>query len=275
MSGKRMVLGVAVVALVLVSLGFLFDGKTGLEKTATRLLFPVGLLWLTFSGLVVERLWSIGLPRSLLWVLAWGLLTVASTTPLADQCMRHLEESITVYQPGVDPPLDVVVVLGGGTFQGPTRAEAGNSGDRVLFAAELFQQGYARRLITTGRSTPGLGLKRTSPQEHTLEIWTKLGIDRESVGTLDGINTYQEIQNLKALMPELRGQRVGLLTSAYHLPRAMRLAHAAGLDDLIPVAADYESSTEAYSFTDFVPSASPLEKLARCQHEFMAWFVGR
>jgi uncharacterized SAM-binding protein YcdF (DUF218 family) len=116
---------------------------------------------------------------------------------------------------------------------------------------------------------------QTSPSEEAIEIWTALGIPREAMASIRGANTFQEIRSLKQLMPELEDQRVGLLTSAYHLPRAMRLARAQGLHNLIPVAADYQASNAAPRLLDMIPNAASLAQWSRCQHEFMAWLVGR
>lgn len=271
----RVLVTAGIFGAALIALGYMLHGKTGLEKSATKLVMPVGVLWLLLSGVLIQQCLRSGLARSLPTWCLWTLLTVASTAPLPDACLRYLESRETVFRPNEDPDLDVLVVLGGGTSQGPTRAQAGGGGDRVVYAAQLFLSGRTKRLITTGDAIQGFTGTRTSPKEHTLEIWTALGIPRSAIGTLSGLNTSQEMQSLKAIMPELQGQRIGLLTSASHLPRAMRLARAQGLSNLVPVAADYQSNSVSYGYTDFLPSASALDQLARCQHEFMAKLLGR
>ncbi len=268
-------LSVALFTGLLVTLAYLFDGKTGAEKTLTRLTFPIGLLWLFLTAGLFHMLWCGHWGRASLAGLGWLLFTLLGSAPGAHACIRSLEYQFTSFEPGVDPALDLLVVLGGGTSQGPLRPQAGVSGDRVVLAAQLFQQGYAKRLITTGNSTPAFGKVRSSPSEHTLEIWNQLGIDSEHIGTLSGINTYQEIQSLKELRQEFPTDRIGLLSSALHLPRAMRLARAVGMSDLIPVAADYQARVEAYSFVDFLPTAYSFEQVARCQQEYMAALFAR
>lgn len=268
-------LSVALFAGALVTLAYLFDGKTGAEKTLTRLTFPIGLLWLFLTAGLFHSLWCGHWGRASLAGLGWLLFTLLGSAPGAHACIRSLEYQFTSFEPGVDPALDLLVVLGGGTSQGPLRPQAGVSGDRVVLAAQLFHQGHAKRLITTGNSTPAFGRVRSSPSEHTLEIWNELGIDAKYIGTLSGINTYQEIQSLKELRQELPTARIGLLSSASHLPRAMRLARAAGMSELIPVAADYQAHVEAYSFVDFIPTAYSFDQVARSQHEYMAALFAR
>ena len=57
---------------------------------------------------------------------------------------------------------------------------------------------------------------------------------------LDGRNTFEEMNNLRTLLTQEPMARVGLLTSAFHMPRAMRIARANDLD-VIPVPADQQA----------------------------------
>jgi uncharacterized SAM-binding protein YcdF (DUF218 family) len=154
----------------------------------------------------------------------------------------------------------------------------------VLYAAQLFVTGRARRLITTGSVIHEKFGSQSSPATQTLEIWRGLGVSEESIDTLPGINTAAELQALaEQIAATQQGDslsqsgplRVGLLTSAWHIPRAMRLARAAGLPDLIPVAADHKTRLQPQAIWDYVPSADSFFRLERCQKEFMARLVSR
>ncbi len=194
---------------------------------------------------------------------------------LGDAGFRYLESIETVYQPGMDPPLDALMVLGGGTSAGPNRAEAANAGDRVLFAAQLYLQGNTHELLTSGSRLSESQSEPTTAIQAT-EIWNKLAIPPAAITQLEGENTFAEIQSLKSLMAERgSGQRIGLLTSAWHLPRAMRLARVAGLPNLIPVAADHEVRIEPRPIWQYLPSAENLERLERVQREMLARLVAR
>ena len=74
---------------------------------------------------------------------------------------------------------------------------------------------------------------------------------------------------------KLAGKSVGILTSASHLPRAMRLAKARGLDDLIPLAADYRVTSSPKTFMSYIPSAGALDQFSRSQREIIARLVNR
>ncbi len=271
---SRLIFTAAAFAFALVLIGFLFAGKSGAEKTIIRLIQPIGAGWLGFTAWCIHYTLRHRGRRSIAPWTIWMAIMLLTTSPFAGWCLQTLESSVESYQPQVGGKLAAVVVLGGGTREGPKRAEVAAAGDRVLYAAQLYHQGLTARLITTGDATPGISRDTSSPREHTIEIWTKLNIPLDAIGSLQGQNTYQELQSLKAIFDQFQGGRVGLLTSALHLPRAMRLAKALGVD-VVPLAANHESSATPLTFLDFIPSAGPLNQLAACQHEFMAWFVGR
>jgi uncharacterized SAM-binding protein YcdF (DUF218 family) len=279
----------AAVGVLLIGLSGMLLGKVGIEKMLTTLMFPTQASWLLLSGWLLHSIYSsirsnYARRRWLAPLGIWCLFTLGGTPWLGNQCYRYLETRETLFKPDQDPPLDWLVVLGGATHQGPTRAEAGESGDRVVYAAQLFITGRARRLITTGSVIHEKFGSQNSPAVQTLEIWQGLGISAESIDTLPGINTSAELQ---ALAQKIRDSeqaqplhqpgplRVGLLTSAWHLPRAMRLARAAGLPELIPVAADHKMRHQPQALWEYVPSADNFLRLERCQKEFMARLVSR
>ncbi len=271
---KRLWLTVAVLAATIISIGLLCGGKSGVEKTMIRLSQPIGFGWLIFTAFCLQFTLVYSLRRAIPAWLIWFAVMVVTTTPFPEWCTRRLESSVKAFRPERDGQLAAVVVLGGGTHEGPWRAELAGGGDRVMYGAQLYLQNHTRRLITTGDATPGVSRDRSSPRDHTIQLWTQLKIPEEAIGSLQGKNTSEEIQSLKNIFEQFQGGRVGLLTSALHLPRAMRLAKAQGLD-VVPLAADHISSVQSLNYLDFIPSAGPLNLLAACQHEFMAWFVGR
>ena len=271
---QRLLLNAAVLAILLVTIGVFAAGKSGAEKTIVRLSQPIGFGWLLFTAYCLQLTLVSCVRMAMAPWLIWFAMMVLTTSPFSEWCVYRLESSVEAYRPDRDGPLAAVVVLGGGTHQGPWRAELSCAGDRIMYATQLYLQNQTRKLITTGDATTGISRDTTSPREHTTELWTQLKIPKVAIHGLQGKNTYQEIQSLKKVIDQYKGDRVGILTSALHLPRAMRLAKAAGLD-VVPLAADHLASSQPFSYLDFIPSAAPLNQLAACQNEIMAWFAGR
>ena len=274
-SGIAWPLAMIAVALVLTLPAGIFFGRQGVEKLLTALVLPVGLVWWSITAWMLLSWFQAG--RNTKWksTIAWIVLSLFTTAPLPAFCMKQLETGIPLFQAEQQSPLDIIVVLGGGTRTGPNRAEVAESGDRVVYAAQLFLQGKCQHLVTTGSAANVIMGRTDDPFEQTLQIWTTLGIPQTAISTLPGKNTYEEIQNLKELRSEFVGQRVGLLTSASHLPRAMRLARRAGMDDLVPIAAHHTVTDQSYSISYFLPSAQNLEMMAVVQREWMGRLIGR
>lgn len=274
---RGVLIGAACVGVLMCGVAFLLHGKMGLEKSLTSFSMPVGMIWLLLCGWVLQAFASRTLTSILFSMLICGVFSACALPILPAWAIRYLETRETPFDPTSDPPLDVLVVLGGATAEAPGRAQLRESGDRVMYAAELYQQGFTDKLLTTGSAMAGLGgAARRSPAEQTIEIWTKLGIPAADISTLPGHNTFEEMQSLQELeTQQLAGKRIGLLTSAWHLPRAMRLARSQGLDDIVPVAANYLSRYDAATFLDYFPSAYNLDKSTYAQREFMAQLLGR
>ncbi|MCC6510822.1 MAG: YdcF family protein [Pirellulaceae bacterium] len=264
----------ALLAVSLASYGYFTHGKPLAEKTLTSLAMPVGALWLLISARLIQLV-TRG-PRTGMWGLIglWLLISLLGTRPLPRLLTRWVESRVASYDPARDGGLDVVVVLGGGTSQGTWRPQASGVGDRLVMAAELYHQGLAKQLITTGQVTEGVSDLAPDPSDQTVEIWTKLAIPRTAIEQLGGRNTYEEMQQLKQIWPRLDGKKVGLLTSALHLPRAVRLAQAQGLK-LIPIAADVRTAVDDWGLLNFIPGAGNFCELSSTQHEIMAGFVSR
>ncbi len=261
-------------AVALVLTGYAMHGKPLADKTLTTLVMPIGLFWVVLTGRVVQLLCT---PRSAGWfslLLVWILLMSLGTRPLPRLITRGIESSVSAYNPARDEPFDVVVVLGGGTSEGHWRSQASGVGDRLVMAAELYHAGLTKKLITTGETTKGVSDLAPDPSEQTFKIWTRLKVAPADIRQIGGHNTYEEMQNLKRLWPELAGKRVGLLTSALHLPRAVRLAKAQGLE-MTPIAADVRTAIDDWGLLNFIPSAGNFCDLGSAQHEIMAWIVSR
>jgi uncharacterized SAM-binding protein YcdF (DUF218 family) len=82
-------------------------------------------------------------------------------------------------------------------------------------------------------------------------------------------NTAEEIAELKKLMAEKGWKRVALVTSAFHMSRAMMLAEQAGVTGVVPVATDYEAGMEERRLEDYVPTGEGLMKTERALREWI------
>ncbi len=266
-----------VIAVFVVSSGvcWAFVGdRAVLEKAFSLLIFPQGLVWLLSAALVVSAF--IKRTRGLFWF-ALALSTaiyVSSNGFVASWLVRSLEIPYLNLEPLAEQPFDYIVILGGGTSVAPNGvAQLTMSGDRVMLAARMYKQGLADRIITAGQPIKGIDRHGKAPAETAEEILASLGVPPQDILRIGGINTLKEISNLAAqLQPE---DRVGLITSAWHMSRALRLAKSQGLQ-LEPLPADFLTSPDTTpTVLDFIPDALAARTFNLAVKEYLAMALGR
>ncbi len=136
-----------------------------------------------------------------------------------------------------DVTYDAVVLLGGVvTPQGSLREDPAlnESIERLLAVRELLSSGRAKVAVLSGGSLGG-GL-RTEAEYLALQL-KLLGVKDEQLILEDRANNTRENATLSKPLLEARGAKTVLIvTSAFHMPRAVGCFRAAGLDvDTLPV----------------------------------------
>ena len=250
------------------------QGYTVLEKLAVLLVLPAGFLWL--MSLVVAGLSLRSRSRPIGW-LACGLalgMTLFFSPLCAGWLMRSLDPPFRDLQPLEQEPFEAIVVLGGGTSVAPHgAAQLTCSGDRVALAARMYHRGLTPKIICTGKRTEGLDKSGRDPAETAREVLLDLGVAAEDITLVGGINTSQEMKNLAPMLAE--SSRIGLITSAWHLPRALRLARKQGMN-LQPLPADFATPREpSWVATDWMPDAAAARRVTQALREYLAMRLGR
>lgn len=157
-----------------------------------------------------------------------------------------------------------IVLLGGG-MKHVTKMkypEMEDAADRVWHAARLYKAGKAPIIIVSGKYD----------LETTLPLLMDFGVPREAIKVdNESRNTYENSRFTAAITG--RGEKVLLVTSAWHMARASRNFIAAGLQ-VEPSACDFMiiGMTDQFYFWDYiVPSP---ENLMNTQVLFKEW-LGR
>jgi uncharacterized SAM-binding protein YcdF (DUF218 family) len=210
-----------------------------------------------------------------------GALWCVSTPLFASFLFRFWEGPYRV-PTTISTPLDYVVVLGGGTSKDPNRrAQFSDAGDRVGYAARLYLTGKAKHLVTTGDVLQVTGTlfgkfdSSDDPSNQTKQIWSDLGIPAEAIFDLPGQNTSAEMAALKTHPEWWRDGRCAIVTSAFHMPRAMKLAERAGVN-VVPIAADFRGGGDGpLTLNAFMPNASELQRVQTVFKEWIALRISR
>ncbi len=257
------------------------SGKSSAEKMLTNMIQPL------YLAIVIALMIGVTLlrrdERRVGWLLVCGasLIWVLSSSIFDSFLVETWESSIESSVPTVSEPFDYVIVLGGGTSVTPDgRAQFGQSGDRVGYAARLYLAGIAKNLVTTGDNMKVSGVlsgefkPQDDPSQQTKQIWIDLGVPASVISELPGQNTSSEMAALKEHPEYWQDKRCGILTSAFHLPRAMKLAERAGVPAL-PIAADYRSPSGPWIVNHFLPEAEGLVRLQMIFKEWIAMRISR
>jgi uncharacterized SAM-binding protein YcdF (DUF218 family) len=246
------------------------------EKTLGLLAMPAGLIWLfLLASAALAFLRKQRLPAALF--LATALLyAAAGNVYLGSALVARLEAAVPPVDVATVAPFDAVLVLGGGSQEDPFgRPEAGLAGDRLVLAARLWHAGKARVLVASGMSRDSAAGVRNLGEE-SRALWRGLGVpDAAILGVTEPCwNTRDEILADRRLQLQHGWKRVGLLSSASHLPRALALARKAGLA-VAPVGADWRGRHHPFELRLLVPQAEGFTDVQRACWEFLGRRVGR
>ena len=248
-----------------------------LKKLVGGLLLPLPLL-LLLMALGLCLLWFTRRQKTgrILLSLSWLGLLLLSLQPVADRLLAPLEDHYPTYQ---DRRTDIayVVVLGGGyTFNpqwAPSSNLINNSLPRVTEGIRQYRNHPGARLVFTGAAAKG---NPVSSAAAAAGVAQSLGVPAGDIITLDKPrDTRQEAASVAALV----GKAPFLLvTSANHLPRAMRFFQAQGLSP-IPVPANQLAITSPLNMWErILPSPLWLGHSERAWYETLGrgwqWLTG-
>lgn len=273
---KRLIV-LLVVALLLTTAIGLTAGKSVLEKLLTDLAMPMGLLWLLLGWVCLQL--AMRREAAFKWAaLAWLLCTLAGNGLVADWMLASLEHRYTEVDPLSVQSLDQVVLLGGATSEAPNgQVQINQNGDRVVLAARMYHLGLAGRILCTGARIKGLSDQGTDEGQAARRILIELGVPSDAIEVIGGRNTAEEMRSIKQ---RVGTQPVGIITSAWHLDRAMRLAQQQGLQ-AVPLPSNFNSGSDqtprpwASVLRDCIPNAAALASNSRVVKEHLARLVGR
>lgn len=285
--------GAGVFALLLVVGSAIVGGKAFGERAATDLAMPVGATWLLlFAGAIASwmrgnRLVSMG------FVVAWMGVGLAFNSPTAGYFKQSLSYPVSSDPAdSLESPLDAVVLLGGyARINRLGVPELGGDGQRLLLAAQLWHSGKTKTLIVTGTGHLDVG----DPADIGHDLLVSVGVPDDVIFKVPGENTAAEMGYLKAYFEappaswsekisfqapsdsgfDTHQHSVGLVTSAIHMPRALRLAKTQDLQ-FTPIACRFDGAKPAgLNPRALIPSASAGWTFAEALKEWLAGLVGR
>ncbi|MFP4510565.1 MAG: ElyC/SanA/YdcF family protein [Spirochaetaceae bacterium] len=263
------------------------------QKLVSRMLFPVPLVLLSAAlgtafillahrraGNSGRRARGLRYAGSGLIAASFLLLGALSVAPVADALLGSLERR---YEPLAALPdtVGVIVVLGAGHIEWdrfPDAAQPGDAGLARIAEAVRLARGAANDVVTVFTGFAGAGDIATAEVARRTAV--NLGLPEERTRTLrEPRNTREEARAVAAFLhADARQSGIALVTSAFHMPRALREFAAEGIE-VIPAPAGYRAHRGPYSAWSLIPNASSLQRSERAWYEYMgllhAALVGR
>lgn len=209
------------------------------SKLLPVLVFPLSIAFVLLAVSLGPRLGP--RTRRALVASALGILLVFSCGPVAKELGRCLEWR---YLPLAEvPEADAIVLLGGVVAPAlyPRRtAELYDGADRIVEAARLFRAGRAPRILLSGGSFHG-----GRPESDDLASYLReLGVpDAALLADPASRNTFENAVEARRRLAPLGANRILLVTSALHMPRAVGLFRHQGFD-VVPVPVDFSITAE-------------------------------
>lgn len=254
-----------------------------LVKAAAWMLSPLPLAFLFVAcGLLAwARRWR--RTGASLVVGALVALWAFSTPRVAWELADHLERRYPVWRAQDTPVADAAVVLGGALAAARLplnpQVNLGSAADRVFHAAALYRAGKVKALLLSGGTQPGL-VGMPAEAELMRALLREQGVPERAMWLeRQSRNTRENARYSMSLLRERGVQRVLLVTSAAHMPRAMAwftaAAQAAGVQ-VTAAATDAEAlGDEPEGFLQFLPEASALDWSSRSVKEYLGWAQAR
>lgn len=232
---------------------------------------PALLLVVVLGFVVMKRSNRIG--KSLI-ASSVSLLYLLSLGPVANALIRPLEARFKPLVENSFSDIDYVAVLGSGVIDlsrlDVEAAPSATSLQRLVHGISLYRKLPASRLVLSGGSgdpeRPELveaeAMKRAA---------ISLGVPPEDI-VVEG-RSRTTLENVDLLKSRFEGKRILLVTSAFHMGRAIAMFKKSGID-VFPAPTAYMSEDVGFSFFSLIPGAGSLGKSTSAFYEYFSrsWY---
>jgi len=244
---------------------FILSKILGFFAAPSNLFISIGLLGLLLLLTRFTRL------ASWLVVTSLVLLAIAGLSPLGNVLILPLEDRFPPWDPSRGAP-NGIVVLGGAISPGVSDARDSialdEAAERITATAELARRYPDARIIFSGGS--GSLLERDGPEApFAVRELLALGVAHDRITAEEqSRNTIENAAYSRLLATPKPGERWLLVTSAYHMPRAMAAFRAVDFPvEAYPV--DWRTRGPGDEVRPFFSYVSGLSQIDLAVHEWL------
>jgi uncharacterized SAM-binding protein YcdF (DUF218 family) len=254
---------------------FVLSKLLGFFATSSNLVMTVGLVGLLLTPTRFARAGRRLATAGLIGLALLGL------SPLGNILILPLEQRFPAWNDAGRPP-DGIIVLGGAIIPDISAARDNvaldKAAERVTAGAALALR-YPQAKVVYSGGTNELFFRSGSEAVSAVRLFQSLGIPPERIiAEEQSRNTVENAVFSRLLAMPQPGERWILITSAYHMPRAIGVFRAAGFPvEAYPV--DWRTRGPGDAFRPFESVGRGLERADTAVHEWVGllvyWLTGR
>ncbi|HEX3047839.1 MAG TPA: YdcF family protein [Bacillota bacterium] len=234
---------------------------------------PPGILILVFIWLCFRLRGKSGRP-SITLIVTTIILYLSSSSLISNLLIHSLEYR---YQPPRQVRGDVIIMLGGGaTLDTPNLHGQGHltgpAANRLLTCMQLYRELKTPLILSGGQVTKTTGVEAEIARRLLLET----GIPAERILIENkSRNTTENARYTKKLLQKYHYRRPILVTSAFHMPRAVKQFQKSGVK-VLPCPTDYRTRPSyRFEWASLIPSAGAMEETSVALKEYLGLLVAR
>jgi uncharacterized SAM-binding protein YcdF (DUF218 family) len=250
---------------------FILSKIFGFFALPSNLLIAIGLLGLVLLLTRFTRL------ASWLVVTSLVLIALAGLSPLGNALLLPLEQRFPPWDASRGSP-DGIVVLGGAISPDISAARGvvalDEAAERITVTAELARRYPTARIVFAGGSN-ALVLEEGAEAAFAVRELEALGVAHDRIAAEEqSRNTIENAVFSRLIANPKPGERWLLVTSAYHMPRAMAAFRAAGFPvEAYPV--DWRTRGPIDAVRPFVSLGDGLRRTDTAVHEWIGLLAYR
>lgn len=239
-----------------------------LKKILTPFFLPPGIFIMFLMGyglfLLLFKKRKIGIINIATGLCFW----VLSTTPFSNYLIENLESEFLLPQTVTG---DVIVLLGGGIIDGvPDFSGEGVPTNemlaRIVTAVRLQKKLNIPIIITGGKVYENASAEAPIVRRFLIDLGIE---DTKLISEEKSRDTYENAAYTKRICEEYNFKQPILITSAYHMKRAVASFKKVGIDVTSYSANFYAFGHADYSFYSFLPQSGSLLMTASAIHEYL------
>ncbi len=242
-----------------------------LSKVLPLAIYPIGIALILGLMAFVLTFRSRRRMQRLVLLALLTLLWISSMPRFADWAIGGLEAAYLGYSSDGAPNADVAILLGGALSDAPAsgQPDVNDAVDRVLLAARLYRAGKVSMILVSGGN---LDWNSAGVPEAQMiaDLLVELGVPRTALVLENSSrDTHENAVNCAAIVAANGWGEALLVTSAWHMPRAVAAFEEAGVS-VIPAPTDFRNHAAApLTVLDFLPDADALARTTTAIKEWI------